>query len=97
MGIVGISVLILLISFVLALRSMKDVSFGDEVEKFFRRRKIKGSIVFLKTKWRIILQIRLRRRLLVAQKSRCLHLFHCDQTHLSYQIRCYVRHPIQFR
>jgi hypothetical protein len=46
MGIVATALIILVVSFILALRSMSDINFGDELEKFFQRRKIKGSIVF---------------------------------------------------
>jgi hypothetical protein len=47
MGIVATALIILVVSFILALRSMSDINFGDELEKFFQRRKIKGSIKYL--------------------------------------------------
>ncbi len=50
MGIIAISFVILVISFLFALRSMKDTSFGEELEKLFQRKKIKGSIVFFEDK-----------------------------------------------
>ncbi len=45
-----VSGIIFVISFGLALRSMKDLKFGDEIEKMFKQRKIKGSIVFFQDK-----------------------------------------------
>jgi len=39
---------ILLISFLLAARSMKDIHFSKEIEKSLRKKKIKGAIVFFK-------------------------------------------------
>ncbi|MBP9816232.1 hypothetical protein KBD09_03305 [Candidatus Woesebacteria bacterium] len=50
MGIIAISCIILVISFILALRSMKDLKFGEELEKIFQRKKIKGTIVFFEDK-----------------------------------------------
>ncbi len=50
MGIIAISGIILAISFILALRSMKDLKFGEELEKIFQRKKIKGTIVFFEDK-----------------------------------------------
>lgn len=50
MGIIAISLIILVISFLFALRSMKDTRFGEELEKLFQRKKIKGSIVFFEDK-----------------------------------------------
>lgn len=49
-NILVISALILVISFLFALRSMTDLTFGEELEKFFQRKKIKGSIVFFEDK-----------------------------------------------
>jgi len=39
-----------IIAFVMALLSMSDVHFADEVRKTIQKRKIKGSIVFFKDK-----------------------------------------------
>lgn len=50
MGIIIVAVLIAIISFIMALFSIKDLHFGSEMEKIFQRRKIKGSIVFYKDK-----------------------------------------------
>lgn len=41
---------IFVISFILALISMKDLGFGEEVRKFLKRRKIRGTIIFFKDK-----------------------------------------------
>ena len=41
---------ILVISFLLALRSMKDLKFSDEIEKILHKKKIQGAIVFFKDK-----------------------------------------------
>jgi hypothetical protein len=47
---VFIFLLLLILSFLLALRSMKDLDVPVEIERLVRSRKIKGSIVFLKNK-----------------------------------------------
>lgn len=41
---------ILVISFIMALWSMRDFKMPDEIQKLLMRRKIKGTIVFLKDK-----------------------------------------------
>lgn len=41
---------ILVVSFLLALYSMKDLQIPSEIQKLLSRRKIKGTIVFLKNK-----------------------------------------------
>lgn len=43
-------VIIVTMSFVLALRSMKDLKFSKEIEKILHKKKIKGTIVFFKDK-----------------------------------------------
>jgi hypothetical protein len=39
-----------MISFILALLSMKDLGFPDELKKILNRKKIKGAVVFFKNK-----------------------------------------------
>ena len=50
MKILLISGIILVIAFILALRSMKDFDFSQEIEKLLHQRKMKGTIVFFKDK-----------------------------------------------
>lgn len=45
-----IFILLFVIAFILALRSMKDLNVPDEIKKMLRIRKLKGTIVFLKDK-----------------------------------------------
>lgn len=52
MDITVILTILLIISFFLALRSMKDLKFSDEIGKVIRKSKIKGTIVFFKDKVR---------------------------------------------
>lgn len=47
---VFIFLLLFILSFLMALRSMKDLDIPLEIERLVRSRKIKGSIVFLKNK-----------------------------------------------
>jgi len=44
--------LILVISIILAVRSMSDFDYPDKIRQFIARSKIKGSIVFFKDKVR---------------------------------------------
>jgi len=41
---------ILIISFILALRSMKDFDMPNEIKKLLQNQKIRGTIIFLKDK-----------------------------------------------
>ncbi len=43
-------ILIFIISFILALRSMRDFGLPNEVKKMISEKKIKGTIIFLKNK-----------------------------------------------
>ncbi|PJC83204.1 hypothetical protein CO006_00610 [Candidatus Roizmanbacteria bacterium CG_4_8_14_3_um_filter_35_14] len=43
---------ILIISFILALRSMKDFDMPNEIKKLLQNQKIRGTIIFLKDKSR---------------------------------------------
>jgi len=50
MNIFVILILILILSFILALRSMKDFELPKEVRRLLKINRIKGTIVFLKEK-----------------------------------------------
>lgn len=43
-------IIIIIVSFLLALRSMKDFSMPVEIERMLKNNKIKGTIVFFKNK-----------------------------------------------
>lgn len=50
MSFISTVVIILFFSFILALLSMKDLGFADELRKILDRKKIRGTIVFFKNK-----------------------------------------------
>ncbi|MBI2612136.1 hypothetical protein HYW54_05355 [Candidatus Gottesmanbacteria bacterium] len=50
MFILIVSVIILVISFILALRSLKELSIPHEVQRIIHRRRTSGVIIFLKEK-----------------------------------------------
>jgi len=50
MNITFVSIILLVISLILAFRSMKDLDFSKEIEKMLHRHKMKGTIVFFKDK-----------------------------------------------
>jgi hypothetical protein len=41
-----IMIILLIIAFLMAFGSMKDIGFASEIRKFIEKRKVKGSIVF---------------------------------------------------
>ncbi len=48
MDIIVTLVILFIVSLFLAIRSMKDVGFSQEIERSIRKNKIKGTIVFFK-------------------------------------------------
>lgn len=50
MNIVIIGILILALSFVFAVWSMKDMRYGEEIKKLLAQKTIKGAILFFKNK-----------------------------------------------
>lgn len=50
MGLLLTVLIVLVVSFILALFSMRDWQFVDELKRILKKKKIKGAIVFFKNK-----------------------------------------------